>query len=353
MDVIIVSPNLEPTIALGGVSAISRFIVEHNKTCNYIHFELGKRDSEHGGLRRCYHLWQALQSWKLLLKSNPNALIHYNFPLSPEAVIRDFFFMRVARKQKRKMIVHVHGGRYMSAAHIPFVLSVMLKRIFHWNVPFVVLSEHEKKVLADKFSPTIVYALPNCVETHDEIVRTNDSRILTIGYLGRITEAKGMKELLMACRELQSKGIPFKLKIAGAQDKKDSFIEDFRENLGSSFEYAGIVSGKAKREFLSSLDVFVLPSYFEGLPIALLESMNFGAVPVVTPVGSIPEVVKDGVNGLLVKEHDASSIVQAIVRLHDQTLLRHALSKAAKSTIEGQYSPAIYLERLNAIYHSV
>ena len=143
------------------------------------------------------------------------------------------------------------------------------------------------------------------------------------------------------------------MKIAGAQDKKDSFIEDFRENLGSSFEYAGIVSGKAKREFLSSLDVFVLPSYFEGLPIALLESMSFGAVPIVTPVGSIPEVVKDGVNGLLVKEHDASSIVQAIVRLHDQTLLRHALSKAAKSTIEGQYSPAIYLERLNAIYHSV
>lgn len=353
MDVIIVSPNLEPSIALGGVSAVARFIVENNKACNYIHFELGKRDYEHAGIGRAFNLWKGLISWKHLLKSNPYTLIHYNFPLSPGAIIRDFFFMREARKQKRNMIVHVHGGLYMNSPHIPFVLLRMLKKIFHWNVPFIVLSEHEKDILSHRFSPKSVYVLPNCVELGEDVARTNNPPVLTIGYLGRITEAKGMKELIEACDMLQSKGIPYRLKIAGAEEKNELYIERFTNTLGNRFEYAGIVSGKSKKEFLKSIDIFVLPSYFEGLPMSLLESMSYGAVPVVTPVGSIPEVVKDGVNGLLIKDHDTDTIVNAIIRLQRDYLLRSNLSKAARTTIEERFSPAQYFEKLNAIYNTV
>ena len=352
MDVIIVSPNLEPSIALGGVSAVSRFIVENNHSCNYVHFEIGKRNSEHGGISRLSRLNNRLKAWKSLLASNPNAIIHYNFPLSPEAIIRDFFFMREARRLQRKMIVHVHGGIYMNSSHIPFVLFRILKHIFRWDVPFIVLSEHEKEVLSSKFSPTIVYALPNCVELSENVVRANISQVLTIGYLGRITEAKGMKELLEACKILQLKDIPFRLKIAGVQDKDESYIEAFNKELGNRFEYVGIISGKRKKDFINSIDIFVLPSYFEGLPMSLLESMSYGAVPVVTPVGSIPEVVKDGVNGLLVKEHNADCIVDAVIRLQENSY-REKLSKAAITTINEHFSPTLYFEKLNTIYQTV
>lgn len=353
MDVIIVSPNLDPSVVLGGVAAVSRFIVENNKACNYIHFELGRRESESGGLGRIYSLWSTLRSWRHVLKSNPNAIIHYNFPLSPGAIIRDFFFMREARKQKRKMIVHIHGGLYMNTSHIPFALNTILKHVFRWDVPFIVLSGREKEVLSSRFSPKTIYALPNCVELGAAVDKTEKSSALTIGYLGRITEAKGMKELLAACIKLQSTGILYKLRIAGSQDKNESFIEAFEKNLGNNFEYVGVVSGKAKIDFLHSIDVFVLPSYFEGLPLSLLESMSYGAVPVVTPVGSIPEVVKDGVNGLLIKEHDVDSIVNAIIRLHEQKELRKELSKAARATIVEQFSPVRYFENLNTIYQTL
>lgn len=353
MDVIIVSPNLNPSVVLGGVAAVSRFIVENNKACNYIHFELGRRHAESGGFGRVYHLWNTFKSWRQLLISHPNSIIHYNFPLSSEAIIRDFFFMREARKQKRKMIVHIHGGLYMNTSHVPFVLHNILKKIFHWEVPFIALSEHERKVLSSRFSPKTVYALPNCVELGDSVDRTNKSSTLTIGYLGRITESKGMKELLDACIILQSKGIPYILKIAGSQDRDESYIEAFEKGLGNGFEYVGIISGKAKKEFLNSIDVFVLPSYFEGLPLSLLESMSYGAVPVVTPVGSIPEVLKNGVNGLLIKDHDVNSIVDAIISLYEQEELRKELSKAARVTIVEQFCPVRYFEKLNTIYQSV
>ncbi len=350
MDVIIVSPNLDPSVSLGGVSAVSSFIVNNNKDCNYIHFELGKRDSEPGGLKRFLGLWNSLNAWKSLLRSYPNAVIHYNFPLSPGAIIRDFFFMRVARKLRRKMVVHVHGGVYMNSSHIPFVLYKVLKHIFQWDVPFIVLSEHEKDVISLRFSPQNVYSLPNCVELSDNITKTENTQVLTIGYLGRITEAKGMKELLEASKILLTKGIPFKLKIAGVEDKEETYINAFKNHLGSSFEYEGIISGNTKKEFLNSLDIFVLPSYFEGLPVSMLESMSYGAVPVVTPVGSIPEVVRDGINGLLIEVHSIESIVNAIIRLQEHNSLRTQLSKAARITIEEQFNPKEYIEKLNWIY---
>lgn len=351
MDVIIVAPNLEPSVSLGGVSAVSSFIVNNNKACNYIHFELGKRDSEPRGLHRIVNLWNRLNAWKSLLKSYPNAVIHYNFPLSPGAIMRDFFFMRDARKRRRKMIVHVHGGIYMNSSHIPFILYRILNQIFHWDVPFVVLSEHEKDVLSHRFSPNSVYVLPNCVELGENAIRTNDPQVLTIGYLGRITETKGMNELLEACKTLKTKSIPFKLKIAGAEEKNKPYIDTFKDTLGNDFEYAGIISCKAKIEFLKSIDIFVLPSYFEGLPVSLLESMSYGAVPVVTPVGSIPEIVKDGINGLLIQVHDIDGIVKAITRLQKEVLFRCELSKAARWTIEERFNPSVYFEKLNKIYH--
>lgn len=353
MDIIIVSPNLDPSVVLGGVAAVSRFIVENNKVCNYIHFELGRRHTESGGFERAYHLWKTFKSWRQILKSHPNAIVHYNFPLSPEAIIRDSFFMREARKQKRKMIVHIHGGLYMNASHIPFALHIILKKLFHWNVPFLVLSEREKEVLLSRFSPKTVYVLPNCVEIGGFVGRSDKSSVLTIGYLGRITEAKGMKELLDACIVLQSKGIPYILKIAGSQDKNELYLEGFEKSLGNSFEYMGIISGKTKKDFLNSIDVFVLPSYYEGLPLSLLESMSYGAVPVVTPVGSVTEVVKDGVNGLLIEDHDVDSIVNAIIRLYEQEKLRNDLSEAARATIVEQFNPSRYFEELNTIYQSV
>ena len=353
MDVIIVSPNLDPSISLGGVSSVARFIVENNKTCNYIHFELGKRDAQKGGIARLLNLSNRFYAWKSLLKSNPSYIIHYNLPLSPASIIRDFFFMREARRQNRKMIVHVHGGIYMNSSHIPLALKRLLSHIFKWDVPFIVLSEHEKDVLSSRFSPKRVYVLPNCVELGYPVARTNDENVLAIGYLGRITEAKGMNELIEVCKVMQSKGVPFRLKIAGVQDKNTSYLESFEKILGNKFMYAGIVSGNAKEDFLNSIDIFVLPSYFEGLPMSLLESMSHGAIPVVTPVGSIPEVVKDGINGLLIKEHDVDSIVNAIIHLHKQEALRLGLSKAARTTIEEHYSPVRYFEKLNSIYQTV
>lgn len=84
--------------------------------------------------------------------------------------------------------------------------------------------------------------------------------------------------------------------------------------------------------------------------MSLLEGMSFGEVPVVTDVGSMGEVVSDGVNGLIVKVKDSDSIADAIAKMcADRNLLRE-LSNRAQMTITDNFSPEEYISKLNNIY---
>ncbi len=356
MEIIITSPSLNPHENVSGISSVTKFIIENNAAHHYVHFELGRKDHEKGGWHRFVALARRYREWKKLLKAYPLALIHYNFPLSMASILRDPWFISYALKQGRKVVVHVHGGFFLSAQHIPFLPWMILRRVFHQDIPFIVLSDKEKDLIESKFGARRVFVLPNVVDLKDaeEYAQEQTDDVshekLRIGYLGRIEPNKGMTELLDACCQLKNRGCEFTLVLAGKEQTDGEYLPRFERELGSHFEYAGLVFGEAKYHFLRSLDVFILPSYFEGLPMSLLECMSYGVTPIVTPVGSIPEVVKDGVNGIFIRQHDVSSIVEVMIRLNkDRTLLR-SIGKEARRTIFSGFGLGRYIENLNWIY---
>lgn len=353
--VIITAPSLDPNENVSGVSEIVRFIIANNKDKEYLHFVIGKKDNESGDLyHRVTRLLAKFREWKHLLATEPSATIHYSFPLDARGVLRDYFFIHYAAKHQRKMIVHVHGGLYLTKTNRPWFINKMIYKTFKHDVPFVVLSEIERQKIIGEFHAKHIEVLPNCVDLTDasSYVRTFKKKTepLNIGYLGRIVEEKGMDWLIQACGRLSQMGIDFRLMLAGNVLEGDKYLQRFSDLLGEKFQYKGIISGAAKAQFLRDLDVFVLPSYFEGLPLSLIETMAYGAVPVTTPVGSIPEVVKDGTDGLIIKEKDATSIVDAIIRLNTKRDLLENLSKAARQTIFTKFSPQAYINKLNTIY---
>ena len=476
---------------MSGVSTVVQFIIENNKEREYQHFQIGKTDKESGGtIQRLLRIWKCYGEWRLTLTGSELArlstdwsartgtitkiatktkrhsvttktIIHYSFPLSAPSIMRDPWFMHYALKRGYKMVVHVHGGLFLTAPKIPFILERILKWVFSWDVPFIVLSEGEKEILQTRFGAKRVEVLPNCPsvplltpsiessrehelssrrllrkpvqggfkedetllaqasvatscvrlryedcdndnldnqdnfelvrsaiepasatsdlnsEASAEVLNQREARFepakrlnhlnqrsalnfepaqrpnLTLGYLGRIEPNKGMTELLEALKICKAEGIKFKVIFAGKEQTEGEYLPKFEEALGEDFEYCGLVSGETKREFLDSLDVFVMPTYFEGLPMSLLETMSYGAVPVVTKVGSIPTVVKDGENGLFVKVKDVDSICEALKKLDDDRSLLAKMSVEACKTIQENFSAAKYVERLNAIYNSL
>ena len=252
------------------------------------------------------------------------------------------------------MIIHIHGGAYLSSESVPFPFRQMLKYVFSWNVPFITLSEMEAEVLRKKFHAKHVVSLPNCIDLKDaqtfERKYKDDSTPLTLGYLGRIAKTKGMDYLLQACSILKERHIPFCLKLAGAEEVEGQYLLQFSKVLGNQFVFSGIVSGESKNSFLRSLDVLAMPTFFEGLPMSLLECMSYGAVPVITSVGSIPTVVTDHQNGLFIKVKDTPSIVDAITYLHTNRDKLVQMSKSSRKYIYEHFDSDSYIDKLNNIY---
>ena len=354
MRIIITSPSLDPTKNVSGLSAVTRFIIENNPHHNYVHFELGRKDAEKGGIYRVNTIIRKYKDWKCLLKTYPDAIVHYNFPLDKLGITRDTPFMRAALQNGNKMVIHIHGGVYLTSEIIPFPFRQMLKYVFSWHVPFIALSETEAEVLRKRFHAKHVVSLPNCVDLKDaQTFRRkykDASTPLTLGYLGRIAKTKGMDALLQACCRLKERHIPFCLKIAGAEELEGQYLPQFSKLLGNQFAYAGIVSRVSKNAFLQSLDVLTMPTFFEGLPMSLLECMSYGVVPVITPVGSIPTVVTEGQNGILIKVKNAQSIVDAIAYLHTHRDRLEQMSKSARNYIYEHFDADSYIDKLNNIY---
>lgn len=167
-QVIIVSPSLDPKVNVSGVSSVVNFIVNNNKDVNYIHFQQGKADTENGGkLARINRILQSYKSWKCLLKDTKDSLIHYNMSMDARSIIRDVPFIRYAYRHKRRILVHVHGGKYLFTKHRPKLIDMFLKKLFSMKLPVVVLSDNEKEIIEKHYHHGDVHVMPNVVDLSD------------------------------------------------------------------------------------------------------------------------------------------------------------------------------------------
>jgi len=168
--------------------------------------------------------------------------------------------------------------------------------------------------------------------------------------MGRISQNKGIDVLYRALQMVRSKHSGINFIMAGTGPEEKEYVQKFTDLLGSNFDFVGVVGGPDKTALMTRCDAFVLPSMFEGLPMALLESMAYGLVPVTTNVGSIPTVVKNGTNGILVGRESPADLSEAIeALLADKQYLR-SLGENARRSVLDLCNPGVYVSKLNAIY---
>lgn len=157
------------------------------------------------------------------------------------------------------------------------------------------------------------------------------------GYIGRLSQEKGIKYLLEAAGSLDGSGIPLKVLIIGDGPQRKE-LEDIvmAKGIEGMVIFAGFQSDI--ESWLPALDVFILPSLTEGTPMALLEAMSFGIPAIASRVGGVPDVVADGENGILFEAGNSRELIQALKILFNEPSLHGKIGQNAKKTIMNKYN---------------
>jgi len=170
-----------------------------------------------------------------------------------------------------------------------------------------------------------------------------------LGVVGRLHHQKGLFYLLDALPIIKNSIEQVELLIIGEGDLKND-LEAHADSIGVS----GFTRFKGPRsdipEILSALDVFVLPSLWEGLPLALLEAMASGLPVIATNVGGIPEVVIDRETGLLIQPSNSQTIADAVLLLFNDPNLRIRLGNAGSAFVYAQFSAQTLVKELETVY---
>jgi glycosyltransferase involved in cell wall biosynthesis len=147
-------------------------------------------------------------------------------------------------------------------------------------------------------------------------------------FVGSLNRDKGIRELLEAFQAV-ARQRPSTLTFVGEGDMSSEargFIKSNR--LDDVVTFRGWLDAAALRHEYAAADVFVLPSWVEGLPNAMIEALAAGLAVVVTAVGSIPDVIANGQNGLVVPPRDARALSAALIRVIDDVELRGRLASS-------------------------
>ena len=294
MNILITAPDLNPAKNVSGVSTVVQTIIQHNNQHQYFHYQLGRPDKKLNKLNWLYKLIRQILFFPFAVKRNKIDLVHQNLPLDPKGVSREYLINCWCRLLCVPVVLHVHGGVFLMDGTNSIVFKKLAQSLFRHSRQVVVLSVLEKEALQKHYQFSEAIVLYNCIDASYYAIAKNELAKTkpTLLFLGRIHESKGVYDMIEAFRLLKRK-IDFRFLLCGAGPLKDHFISKCNKILGSDFEYHGIVSGVEKLNIIQEANFFLLPSrYGEGLPMALLETMAAGVVPVVTDDASMKYVVQ-------------------------------------------------------------
>ena len=226
---------------------------------------------------------------------------------------RKSLFIRAAYKAGKKVIIHMHGAEFdlFYEEECDDRQKEKVQEIFSMADLVIALSEDWKDRLSKICEKEKIRVLHNAVKMPGIRQERYDKK--DILFLGRIGQRKGVFDLLSAVPKIveQDSGIHFYLGGDGDIDLAKRLCAE--KQITEHVTFLGWVTGEEKERYLKKCSVFVLPSYHEGMPMAILEAMSYGNVVVSTYTGGILDIIKDGENGYLVQAGDVDGIARAIL----------------------------------------
>ena len=337
---------------MGGVRAVVRGYVDgglfERYDCVYV--------ASHRAGNAWVKIFTALKAWvrvAILLGKLDAPLVHVQ-TASRGSFWRKAVVCFMARVAGRPYLVHLHGGgfsRFYEHESGPIGRRVIRSTLAHAALVVALSEEWRERLL--KICPTArVEVLHNAVTIPDvTLVPSRQAAAQpTLLFLGHLLPDKGVFDLVKAFAAVARRAPDLRLVLGGVGQV--AAVSELATQLGvrTRLEVPGWLGPEAKSAALAASTIFLLPSYHEGMPMALLEAMSWGRPVIATPVGGIPQIVTHEVNGLLIPPADVAALTTAIERLLQDLALRIRLGNAARTTIVSGFSLEDAMRKLDNIY---
>ena len=294
----------------------------------------------------------------------PTDLVHVHASV-PMGDLAGFLY---AKKKQKPLIVtlHLDLGSYKGfAIKLGYSLYCMLiGKLLSWANVIISPSRYyisEIRAL-DKYKDKVI-VIPNGIDVGDfnaaysredskrELGFSPSDRLLL--YVGNFEPRKGLDILIKAMPRILKEAQNTNLVLVGDGIMRDK-LEALAKKLGVAehVKFTGFVNKSEKIRYYKSADIFILPSLYEIFGIVNLEAMACGIPVVASKVGGIPEVVKDGKNGLLIPPGNSEALADALIYLLENEDVREKMGKSGRKKVEG-YSWERIAEETEKVYNEV
>ncbi len=346
-----------PLNAPGGLARVSRMTCEgfdpskfDISTC-----ETAKDTPEERSLwAACVSHWRRWRRLVRALRIHKPDIVHIH-TCSYSTFNRTILDTMTCRLLRYPYLLHVHGGLF---AEFLASLKGLRKRVVAGELRkaarVIVLSDRWRTNLTQQVAGLKLSVIPNAVDSPRGDSGEQDSRGGGVLFVGDLSETKRPEDLLVAYAALPTDvRRQYSLTIVGDGEKARRIrLRELACCLGiaPNVEFTGSLSQEDIAGLMSRADVFVLPSRAEGMPLALLEAMRSGLPAIVTKVGAIPEMVRDGREAIVVDPADTLEMTRALKRLLGDNFLRIRLGLSARERVEEMFTEEKFRAALTALW---
>lgn len=307
----------------------------------------------------------------------PFKMINIGFKYSPVAILRVLYFSKknnielihtnlskanvigaiVSKILGIKSVATAHGlnkkSQYKYSDCTICVSHAVSRHLITQGVDEKKLNVIYNGIDTGKFDPKAEGLQKRCLKEDIDDKKNKECAIFNIGMIARLSHEKGVSLFLDAACFLLNKIPEAKFFIAGTGVLKRELIKK-ADNLGigNSVYFLGFV-GDNLVSFINELDVVVFPSLKEGLPLSLIESMSMEKTVIVSDVGGMPEVVRDGKNGFVVKKRDIGGIYQKLIFIYNNGKIISNINKEARKTVIKRFNIDIMADKTEDLFKTI
>lgn len=288
-------------------------------------------------------------------KLPPVDIIHIHHSTGFNFFIASYFAI-VGRFFKKKIIFHNHGADFvLFFQKSGWMTKFLIKKVFELVDLTIVLSESWYKWhynVVSKKAKWVILKNPSPLKQPNFTFKETKNKLLIL-YMSRLEKRKGVYDLIDIIPEIIKNHKNLYFCFAGDGDFKEVHSLIQNRKISDNARVIGWINDKTKLSLLLKTHIFVLPSYNEGLPMALLEAMTYGIPCVATNVGGIPELIKNNKNGLLFRPGDKITLRDNILQLIENSDIRFRIGNSAYKTIEKEFTLQSYIIDLSELYSNL